>query len=516
MNNIFERFAPRWRRAVARYARAIWYGEDDQEADDRYADQAGYFSREYRYALENYYRKKDMKLYRGTLDGIVYEWLKKQEALKQTLKVIAQEKQNKLVEKEIERLKDTKDAQAMIDKLYGAKENETVYKVFSFKDNLEDLAKQKGDENAFELGSGINERIIQHFSDRYFWRDQKDRRVRNTHIQLSGKVFLFADPPTTIDRYGKKHTGNPGTDWGCVPSGTKIRLNSDVIRCFRRRFTGELTQIITESGIMLRATGNHPVLTQSGWKAANLVNVGDYVFKVTDKSIQTGETNIYDIGVPVEQIFDFFSLCGNTESVHGNTSDFHGDGIPEEKIDVVTVNWELTDKMNPETGEFIRKLIFTDSDMMTGDLFRSCNSEFNPLLFWLGLSSLSNISGSRDFLSLFGSGVLKSDDVGLTPVSCGYSSFGDKSFDKGSGSWLTEKLSSASDSTHAFGITFDDLIFEKVIAVDRVISDCHVYNLQTSTSWYIANGLLIHNCRCWAEIAPEKEKALRHYVVYEK
>jgi uncharacterized protein with gpF-like domain len=169
------------------------------------------------------------------LDGWVYEWLKKQNALKETLKVISEDKQTKLVQDEMERLRKTNDPQAMIDRLYDAKENETVYRVFSFGDNFKDKAEQIGDENAYELGTGINERIIQHFSDRYFWRDQRDRRVRNTHLQLSGKVFLFADPPTTIDRYGKKHTGNPGTDWGCrcwaeiAPEKEKARRNYTVI-----------------------------------------------------------------------------------------------------------------------------------------------------------------------------------------------------------------------------------------------------------------------------------------------
>jgi hypothetical protein len=215
MNDIFERFAPRWRTAVTRFSRALWYGVDDEKAVEDYNGSATYFSREYRHALEGHYRKKGMNVYKGTLDGWVWEWLKKQDALKETLKVIAQEKQNTLVEKEIERLKETRDPQAMIDKLYDAKENETVYRVFSFKDHMKDRAEQIGDDNAYDLGTGINERIIQNFSDKYFWRTQKDRRVRDTHRQLAGKIFLFADPPTTVDKYGRRFTGNPGTAYGC-------------------------------------------------------------------------------------------------------------------------------------------------------------------------------------------------------------------------------------------------------------------------------------------------------------
>lgn len=215
MINIFEKYAPRWRNAVTRFARSIWYNTDDDKAEIIYDAQALRFSREYRYELEKYYRNRGMNIYRGTIDGWVKEWLNRQEAMKQNLRVIAADKQNKLVADELERLKTTKDPQAMIDRLFEAKENETVYKVFSFKDNFKDLAGQQGDESAYELGTGINERIIKQYSDRYFWRTQKDRRVRNTHEQLLGKCFLFADPPTTIDKYGRRHTGNPGSDFGC-------------------------------------------------------------------------------------------------------------------------------------------------------------------------------------------------------------------------------------------------------------------------------------------------------------
>ena len=132
MNNIFEKFAPLWRNTVSRYARAVWTHTDDQKTEWEYDRHALIFSREYRRALERYYDKKGMRVYRGTLDGWVNEWLKKQNALKDTLKVIAESKQDKLVQDALEKLKKDKDAQKVIDKLYDAKENETVYKVFSF------------------------------------------------------------------------------------------------------------------------------------------------------------------------------------------------------------------------------------------------------------------------------------------------------------------------------------------------------------------------------------------------
>ena len=214
-HSIFDKYVPMWRNAVTRFAHSVWHGEDNQEAELLYDRKALLFSREYQRALENYYAKKGMRVYRGTVSGHVYDWLRKQEAMKDTLRVIAAEKKDKLVEAEMERLKTTKDPQAMIDKLYEAKENETVYKVFSFKDNMKDLAGQYGEEDAFGLGTGINERIVQQYTDRYFWRTQKDKRVRNTDQQLEGKCFLFTDPPTCVDKYGRRQKANPGGKFGC-------------------------------------------------------------------------------------------------------------------------------------------------------------------------------------------------------------------------------------------------------------------------------------------------------------
>ncbi len=121
MLNIFEKFAPRWRNTVARYAKAVWTGSVTEHTEWVYDKQAGVFSREYRHAMEKHYADKGMRVYRGTLDGYVNEWLKKQEALKETLKQVATEKQDNLVKKALEELKDTKDAQKVIDKIYGAK-----------------------------------------------------------------------------------------------------------------------------------------------------------------------------------------------------------------------------------------------------------------------------------------------------------------------------------------------------------------------------------------------------------
>jgi hypothetical protein len=217
MLDIFEKFAPSWRRTVRDYARAVWNDDDDDDARDEFNSRARLFSKRYRHALERHYAAKGMRVYRGTLDGKVKEWLTVQYALRDTMKETVKGRQNEIVQKEIARLQKDKSyaAQEALNKIYEAREGENVYKVFSFGEHYKDRAEQIGDDNAYALGTELNEGIIQEFSDRYIWSTQRDKRVRKTHRKLQGKCFLFDDPPTEILKSGKTHTGNPGTAWGC-------------------------------------------------------------------------------------------------------------------------------------------------------------------------------------------------------------------------------------------------------------------------------------------------------------
>lgn len=217
MIDIFEKLAPQWCRAVKDYARAVWDDEDDDEAREIYDSRARLFARRYRHALEAHYAAKGMRVYRGTLDGKVKEWLGGQGALRDSLKTMIGERQSEIVRKEIARLQkdESYTAQEALDKVYEARKGEHVYKVFSFDEHYKNKAEQIGDENAYNLGTAINEGIIQEFSDRYIWTTQRDKRVRQTHRKLQGKCFLFDDPPTEVSKSGKEHKGNCGSQWGC-------------------------------------------------------------------------------------------------------------------------------------------------------------------------------------------------------------------------------------------------------------------------------------------------------------
>lgn len=221
MTDIFKKLAPRWRRVVRDYALTIWRQKETPKTVERFNAQAGLFALRYKHELQLYYKQKELNVYRGTIDGKVNDWLARQNATIDTLKVIAAAKKDKLIGEEFAKLASQQgaDVQKTLNRIYAVKAGENVYRAFSFGENFEARAEQIGEDNAFELGREINEAVLSQDSDMYLWRNQDDSRVRETHQDapkgLGGLVFLFSDPPTTVDAYGRSHTGNAGTAWGC-------------------------------------------------------------------------------------------------------------------------------------------------------------------------------------------------------------------------------------------------------------------------------------------------------------
>lgn len=235
MIDVFKKFAPRYKKLVRRYALKVWKNKATKKTRNEFFDSAERFQKQYKRALVEYYEEKDINIYRGTIDAKAAQWLKDQKALIASVEVIAKAKKNNLIAEQFEKLKEseTGGVQKMLNKIYLSKEDieagGEVYKVFSFADNLEDRAEQLGEESSFDLGRDINQAVLEDAGETYKWQTQEDAKVRKTHRMLAKKIFSWGDPPTTIDKYNNKHTGHPGTDWGCrcyaVPARGKPLLN---------------------------------------------------------------------------------------------------------------------------------------------------------------------------------------------------------------------------------------------------------------------------------------------------
>jgi len=221
MINVFEKHEKPYQRIVRRLAIDIWNNRADNETFDLFYSRAWKFRKYYERDLVKYYREKNIHIYYGTIKAKADQWYMDQSALIETLLSVTDIKKNNIKNELVEDyIKDkSPKTQKLLNDLYLSEaekaEGGRVLRVYSFKDNLEKKAEQLGSQSAFDLGSEINDAVLGEQYDAYDWNTQEDKRVRKTHRKLNKKTFLYSDPPTTIDKYGRTHTGNCGTDWGC-------------------------------------------------------------------------------------------------------------------------------------------------------------------------------------------------------------------------------------------------------------------------------------------------------------
>lgn len=221
MINVFKKHASAYKRLVRKYALDVWKDRADNKVKEDFFYKAERYKKKYELDLIKHYHDAGIKIYPGTIRAKANQWLEDQTALVESIEVIAKAKKNELTAELFDKLRSEKapDVQKMLNKVYltqaDLSRGAEVYKVFSFSDNLEAKAMQLGEQQAFDLGAEINHDVMTDIGDRYEWRTQEDSKVRKTHRKLNGKTFLYSDPPTEIDEYGHKHTGHPGTQWGC-------------------------------------------------------------------------------------------------------------------------------------------------------------------------------------------------------------------------------------------------------------------------------------------------------------
>lgn len=208
MIDVFERLAPSYGRVLRKYALDVWYNRANPGDLLRKAD---YFKRRYELELFAYFRKMKYAYTPARVYELGNLWLADQVTTARKIEIIAKEKKTNLLEEIAETQE--KEVRTLFEQLKNPSEG--VSPVVSFSQNFQARAIQLGEQAAFELGREINHAVVSQNSEVYIWTSQGDVFVRPTHRKLAGKLFDYRHPPTTIDRYGHQHTGNPGTDWGC-------------------------------------------------------------------------------------------------------------------------------------------------------------------------------------------------------------------------------------------------------------------------------------------------------------
>jgi hypothetical protein len=286
---------------------------------------------------------------------------------------------------------------------------------------------------------------------------------------------------------GHLYTDNitmPGEEVFCFPGESEIPFADGVEKAYRRWYSGQLAEIVTDSGKTLRATPNHPVLTSGGWKPIGLLNQGDYVIEIADKTIKAAKKH-EDYSEPlISEIFGTLQENGIIQSLDLRPTDFHGDGA-NGKVDVVFPARELSFNVNPFLHKKGSQFLFTK----TGNALSGLGAFFHCFLglFFTAQRIMSRFSNG---LSIFYGCYRHSQFLGGMCSTNNPASQDNPRID-------TLPTDSIFGGDRLDGLPIGmKLCKSRINSIRKVEFSGHVYNLQTKFNWYSVNAIISHNCQC--------------------
>ena len=238
----------------------------------------------------------------------------------------------------------------------------------------------------------------------------------------------------------------------------------------RARYEGPAVHLTTASGVRLSVSPNHPVLTRSGWKAAEAVEQGDYLYRtVGRKNVVVphfgipDEEDLHNVEAPVEEVFGALSQSGSCSRVPSAGNHLHNDGrFCKGEIDVVTTDYPLlfvgdTGVVeNPSESNLIRP----DVDSLRGTGVGALD---------LGLKT---VGGSRSI-----AGALANVD---TPTAEAAAQRG---------------LADTENVCEVLAGLPRRVAADEVVKVERDWFQGFAYDFQTESAAYAIGGIVVHNCR---------------------
>lgn len=316
------------------------------------------------------------------------------------------------------------------------------------------------------------------------------RRQFEPHRDLEGEKFTsWADPKLHPE---PRHAWvgpfyRPGDHRGCFVGDTVVSGPRPVAG-FERPYVGEGIEIRTDAGHQLTGTPNHPVLTPRGWVALGELQEGDQLVVATGEQGPLAVNHEYQqVEAAIEKVATALPMAGSvsTAPVPSAPEDFHGDGTDG---DVTVVRTD---------GGLLADLEATGTKLGTDDVlqFAGCVPvELSPegvlesLLHGDGSASGGRVGvgqtgapllqgGASVGVELSGTHAAPFDPHGIQPVQDGLSVYPVPS----------------SESLWGFA---GEVALAEIVQVNRVALSGHVYNLSTLTGWYVANGIIAHNCMC--------------------
>ena len=321
-----------------------------------------------------------------------------------------------------------------------------------------------------------------------------DGRIRDQHLsEANGGVSGEIVP------HDKKFSN--GLRW---PRDTQSQNANEVINCFvgdtefsaqnpelvyRRFYDGEVVTVYYGVSDKFTVTLNHPILTDKGWKAAGKLNETDQIIKASYAKAPI-DLDVIQVKAKASDFFDSFDKSF-TSMLKRRIMNFHGD-ISDSDVEIKDIYGSLQNWIKTVGFKEVKNVKFINSNLTSSDglsLSTKLKSSSGVATSHGGISSSNLFSPSVNILSgplkKFSLGAISPSEAEFLPVSID----GDPGNSEG-----FRKIIDAH-----FGVNVKPV---KITKVDVSSFSGHVYNLQTKDSFYLANGIISHNCRCTVIMLP--------------
>lgn len=221
------------------------------------------------------------------------------------------------------------------------------------------------------------------------WLATNDDRTRPDHVDANGQTVPL-DQPFQVGGFPMDYPGDPnGPDQevcNCRCGRGDMRVSGALVSAaMRRHYRGPLVVIKTAGGKDLAVTGNHPVLTRIGWKAAEFVNAGDELVCAVEV-VDALNPHEHDMPSTAEDVFAARHLAGSrAQRMHPSQVNFHGD-VPNGQVEVVRGNDLLALRGDTSFSEHLVDLALSLADReMRG-------ARGDRPLFWIGESDAVRVA----------------------------------------------------------------------------------------------------------------------------
>ncbi len=329
--------------------------------------------------------------------------------------------------------------------------------------------------------------------------------ARPDHLARDGKIYVIRGSWADDERLIKHPNGYTdeiemvGEAVNCLVGDSQIHLLDNIRKVYRRRFAGDVIEIIAHSGRTLRATPNHPVLTPHGWVAAASLHEGDYVVCANldafssaprERDNDCAHTTIAELFASSRELVAF-------ERLRGMRHQFHGDGSDAD-VDVVDIDRHLLHDQFSRVAQLVG-----DKLLAVADNFAPRKRALYEFLTRCAFESPRGVCGVGVSTALLRTPGRDDAAIGLQSPTLRASSLMNTFHDQASRHAVAirdrhDAFARLMRATDADGINSNELArYERVTAARSFSFSGHVYNLETANGWYTSNGIITHNCRCW-------------------